>query len=186
MKPNHYVDNKKLYAEMLKHIAKVNEAKEKGEPKPRIPEYIGYCIFQIATRLATKPNFAGYTYKDEMISDGVENCLTYLHNFDPDKSSNPFAYFTQIIYYAFLRRISKEKKQSYIKHKSLEHALVNNNLVDMSSEELAHFDALLLNTSDNISDMIEKFESKIEKKKKRKGIEKFIDEEDSNADSLDN
>jgi hypothetical protein len=186
MQSNHYVDNKKLYAEMLKHIAKVNEAKEKGEPKPRIPEYIGYCIFQIATRLATKPNFAGYTYKDEMISDGVENCLTYLHNFDPDKSSNPFAYFTQIIYYAFLRRIAKEKKQTYIKHKSFEYALVTNNLADMTSEELAHFDGVFLNPTDNISELIEKFEAKIEKKVRRKGLEKFIDEGDVDANSTDN
>jgi hypothetical protein len=186
MSSNHYVDNKKLYAEMLKYIAKVNEAKEKGEKKPRIPEYIGYCILQIATRLATKPNFAGYTYKDEMISDGVENCLTYLHNFDPDKSSNPFAYFTQIIYYAFLRRISKEKKQTYIKHNSFENALVTNNLVDMSSEDLAHFDGIFLNTDEKISDLIEKFESKIEKKQRRKGVEKFMESEEVDADSTNN
>lgn len=126
----HYVDNKKLYGEMVTFIDKCNDAEQAGDDRPKIPEYIGECIFKIATRLATKPNFASYTYKDEMISDGIEVCIRYLHNFNPEKSNNPFAYFTQIIYYAFLQRISKEKKQAYIKAKSFENSAIMNTLVD--------------------------------------------------------
>ena len=66
-------------------------------------------VFKIANGLSYRPNFINYTYRQEMISDGIENCLQYIHNFDPEKSKNPFAYFTQIIYYAFIRRIQKEK-----------------------------------------------------------------------------
>jgi len=180
----HYVDNKKLYTEMIVYLNKLNEAKEQGlkdKDLPRIPEYVGKTIYLIATRLATKPNFAGYSYKDEMISDGIENCLTYLHNFDPDKSKNPFAYFTTIIYYAFLRRIQREQKQQYIKQKSLINSSVMNTLVDMSSDDAAHFNAVYVHLNDGRSnDLIEKFDKLKEPKtpKKKKGIEKFMGDSD--------
>ncbi len=90
------------------------------EGKPRVPHYIGECFLKIATHLSYKPNFVNYMFREDMICDGIENCLQYIHNFDPGKSTNPFAYFTQIIYFAFLRRISKEKKQLEIKSKILE------------------------------------------------------------------
>ena len=115
-----YVNNKDLLAALIAYREAVAEAEEGGEDKPVVPDYIGKCIMMIAQRLATRPNFSGYMYKEEMISDGIENCLQYIHNFDPDKSKNPFSYFTQIIYYAFLRRIQKEKKQSHIKNKMIE------------------------------------------------------------------
>ena len=119
-KKAHYVDNKQLYAVMVEYKKAVDEAEQTGDIKPQVPNYVGRCLLQIANRLATKPNFANYTFKDDMISDGIENCVSYIHNFDPEKSNNPFAYFTQIIYYAFLRRISQEKKQLEIKNKILE------------------------------------------------------------------
>lgn len=111
----HYVNNADFLAALIEHKNKVNEAVEKGLPKPQIPNYVGDCILKIANHLAYKPNFINYSYRDDMVLDGIENCIQYLDNFNPDKSSNPFAYFTQIIYYAFLRRITKEKKQAYIK-----------------------------------------------------------------------
>ena len=113
----HYVNNADFLAALIEYKKKVNEAAEQGLPKPIIPNYIGDCILKIANHLAYKPNFINYSYRDDMVLDGIENCIQYLDNFNPDKSSNPFAYFTQIIYYAFLRRITKEKKQSYIKGK---------------------------------------------------------------------
>ncbi len=125
----HYVNNKELYQVMIKYISEVRQAEETDDPKPPVPTYVGRCLMQIANRLATKPNFANYTYKDEMISDGIENCLQYIDNFNPDKSSNPFAYFTQIIYFAFIRRIQKEKKQTYIKHKAFEKSIIFNEMV---------------------------------------------------------
>ena len=120
LKKEHYVDNKKLFEEMKKFKAECVDAEECGDPKPPVPSYIGECFLKIANGLSYRPNFVNYTYKEEMVSDGIENCLQYLYNFDPAKSNNPFAYFTQIIYYAFIRRIQKEKKQTHIKHKIIE------------------------------------------------------------------
>ena len=123
---NHYVDNKKLLVEMTKYKESVESAKASDTERPRVPNYIGECIMKIAQHLSYKPNFINYTYKEEMISDGIENCLLYIDNFNPEKSKNPCAYFTQIIYYAFIRRIQKEKKQTYVKYKALE----NQELID--------------------------------------------------------
>ena len=116
----HYVNNKEFLYAIVEYKAKVKEAEEKGEPKPRITNYLGECFLKIATHLSYKPNFVNYMFKDDMICDGIENCVQYINNFDPEKSSNPFAYFTQIIHYAFLRRIQKEKKQLEIKSKIIE------------------------------------------------------------------
>lgn len=116
-KSNHYVNNADFLAAIKEYKQQVRDAEESGEPKPQVANYIGECILKIANHLSYKPNFINYTYREEMISDGIENCLVYIDNFDPEKSSNPFAYFTQIIYFAFIRRIQKEKKQTLIKGK---------------------------------------------------------------------
>ena len=119
-KSEHYVNNKELLAALIDYRAQVAVAKAKDLPKPRISNYLGECFLKIATHLSYKPNFVNYMFRDDMISDGIENCVQYIHNFDPNKSRNPFAYFTQIIHYAFLRRIQKEKKQLEIKTKIIE------------------------------------------------------------------
>ena len=119
-KSEHYVNNKELLEALIVYREKVAIAKEKDLPKPRITNYLGSCFLKIATHLSYKPNFVNYMFRDDMISDGIENCVQYIHNFDPEKSRNPFAYFTQIIHYAFLRRIQKEKKQLDIKNKIIE------------------------------------------------------------------
>lgn len=106
-----YVNNVNFMNALIEYKEKL-----KTNPNAKIPEYIGKCILDISNRFASRPNFYGYSFKDEMVSDGIENCIQYLTNYDPQKSSNPFAYFTQICYYAFIRRIQREKKQSYIKH----------------------------------------------------------------------
>jgi DNA-directed RNA polymerase specialized sigma subunit len=116
----HYVNNKEFLAALIAYKKDVAEAEELGKDKPRITNYLGECFLKIATHLSFKPNFVNYIFKDDMISDGIENCVQYIHNFNPEKSQNPFAYFTQIIHYAFLRRIQKEKKQLEIKNKILE------------------------------------------------------------------
>jgi hypothetical protein len=116
----YYVNNKDFLEAITVFKGKVREAEENGTQRPRIPHYIGDCFLKIATHLSYKPNFVNYTFREDMISDGVENCVQYINNFDPEKSKNPFAYFTQIIYYAFLRRIQKEKRQNDIKQKILE------------------------------------------------------------------
>ena len=134
----HYVNNKEFLAALIKYREDVELAAIRDEPKPRITNYLGECFLKIATHLSFKPNFVNYIFKDDMISDGIENCVQYIHNFDPKKSQNPFAYFTQIIHYAFLRRIQKEKKQLEIKNKILEktgydEVFFDDNLIDGSN-----------------------------------------------------
>ena len=119
-KKPHYVNNKEFLQAMVEWNDRCKQAKKEGKPQPPITNYIGECFLKIANHLSYRPNFINYTYREEMISDGIENCLQYVHNFNPDKSDNPFAYFTQIIYYAFLRRIQKEKKQAHVKNKYIE------------------------------------------------------------------
>jgi hypothetical protein len=134
----HYVNNKDFLAALIQYRESVSLAEQRGDPKPQITNYLGECFLKIATHLSFKPNFVNYIFKDDMISDGIENCVQYIHNFDPEKSQNPFAYFTQIIHYAFLRRIQKEKKQLEIKNKILEktgfdEVFCDDNLIDGSN-----------------------------------------------------
>lgn len=175
----HYVDNKTLYARIVEYRQSVLEAKEQDLPRPRIPNYIGECVLMIANRLATKPNFVNYSYKEEMIADGVENCICYIDNFDPLKSSNPFAYFTQIIYYAFLRRILKEKKQQYVKHKCFENNMLFHDIIEQSEfDEKDMVNSVVDLDHNNVFDFIKTFEDNLEskKKKRKKGIENFIED----------
>jgi hypothetical protein len=118
---HHYINNKDFYTAMVEYKRLVKEAEAIDGIHPRVTHYIGECFMLIATKLSNRPNFIRYTFKEEMIGDGIENCLQYIDNFDPDKSKNPFAYFTQIIWFAFLRRIAKEQKNQYIKFKAIEH-----------------------------------------------------------------
>ena len=127
-KAEHYVDNQRFLEEISEYQKFRIDAKDKGEEPPPCPEYIGECFLKIANRLSYRPNFINYTFRDDMISDGIENCLQYLDNFNPSKSKNPFAYFTQIIYFAFVRRIQKEKKQVTIKQK----LIMDNNYDDIT------------------------------------------------------
>ena len=113
----HYVDNKKFLIAMTEYRALRIKAEEEGKKRPQVTNYIGECYLKIANHLSFKPNFVNYMFKEDMISDGIENCVQYIHNFNPEKSQNPFAYFTQIIHYAFLRRIQREKRQLEIKNK---------------------------------------------------------------------
>ena len=119
-KSEHYVNNKEFLAALIKYREDREIAQLQDKPRPVIPRYIGECFLKIANHLSFKPNFVNYMFKEDMISDGIENCVQYIHNFNPEKSKNPFAYFTQIIHYAFLRRIQREKRQLEIKNKILE------------------------------------------------------------------
>ena len=116
----HYVNNKEFLQAIIDWKEKVKDAESAGEDIPPVTDYIGECFMKIAQHLSYRPNFINYSYKEEMIGDGIENCLQYVNNFNPEKSKNPFSYFTQIIYYAFIRRIQKEKKQTHVKNKLIE------------------------------------------------------------------
>jgi len=177
MKNSHYVDNKKLLEELTKYRNSVQDALKNNNPKPRLSNYVGECILLIANKLSNRPNFNNYPFKDEMISDGIENCLMYIDNFDPAKSSNPFAYITQIVYFAFLRRITREKKHLYTKHKLIERSMVHNEFITQSEwnerDEQNYFE------NEHMNDFVKAFEETIVKKKKKKaqGLEQFIEED---------
>lgn len=181
-KPNHYVDNEKFLAEIVEYKSKCQIAKDQGLEKPRVSEYIGSCILLIAERLSTKPRFMNYSFRDELVSDAIENCFLYFDNFDPAKSSNPFAYFTQIIYYAFHRRISKEEKNRYIIYKKFQESVLHTSDASLMIDS---DDNHLISSAmyDNLNDFIGKFEKReAEKKEKRKqvkqGLENFVGEDD--------
>ena len=121
----HYVNNKQFSQAVVDYVSSVNEARKNVIEEPTITNYIGECFLKIAEGLSHKPNFVGYTYREEMVMDGVENCIKAIMNYDIKKATrtglpNAFAYFTQIVYYAFLRRIAKEKKQQDIKEKFMD------------------------------------------------------------------
>lgn len=168
-----------MHAKLLEWKLAVQAAEEAGSERPRVPEYIGECISLIAKNLARKPNFMNYSFKEEMIGDGIENCLMYIDNFNPIKYKNPFAYFTQIIYYAFLRRIQKEKKQTYIKHKIMNHDMVFNNLVENSGTG-DQFDSVKITYDpEKMAALEELFEKKKPSAAKKKvGLDAILDLEE--------
>jgi len=174
-KKQHYVDNEKFLVVMADYREKYLQAKDDEEELPIIPDYAGECFLKIAERLSHRPNFINYAFREEMVSDGIENCVMYAGNFNPEKSTNPFAYFTQIIYFAFLRRIEKEKKQLYIKYKTMEEYSSLEDHVDMGemgqSETQAVSSGASPLTADkraSIQEFIFAFEEKKRKKKKPK------------------
>jgi hypothetical protein len=180
----HYVNNKDFLAAIVEMREKKKEAEEKGLPKPIISNYIGECILKIATHLSYKPNFIGYSYRDDMILDGIENCIQYIDNFDPSKSSNPFAYFTQIIYYAFLRRIAKEKKQSYIKGKLIQNIPFEMFELQEHDESGEFHNAYLefMQQNGTFDDFIGRKKEKAAKKKMETTLNAFIDDEEHDGE----
>jgi len=184
----HYVDNKQFLAAIIEYRDKVAKAAEAGKPKPQVSNYIGECILKIANHLSYKPNFINYSYREEMISDGIENCLQYIDNFDPAKSNNPFAYFTQIIYYAFLRRIAKEKKQTYIKGKMIQELPME--LFDVQDgEDSSKFHNTymeFMQSNHQLDDFIERKREQRSKKKKEShvSLDDFIETDDEEDDEV--
>lgn len=137
-----YINNKQFYEEMVNY---------KNSENKKITNYIGECFMKICYGLAKKPNFSGYTYRDEMISDAIENCIMAVNSFNPEKTNNPFAYFTTIAYYAFIRRIQSEKKQQYIKHKNVHNFFLVGDIESIDNNILSN-------------SVIEDFETKLIKK----------------------
>ena len=170
----HYVDNKRFFSEIVEYRKILQKAREDGLEDPRIPNYIGECIWKIAEKLSTKPCFMNYSYREEMVSDGIENCILYFKDYNPEIGQNPFAYFTQVIYYAFLRRISKEEKNRYIIYKNFQETIIGN----YGSELLRDGDdnnLLPTQMYDNINVFMDRFEKKEAlKKEKRKQVKEGL------------
>jgi DNA-directed RNA polymerase specialized sigma24 family protein len=173
-KARNYINNKTLYTSMVEYKTKLTESKREEKAKPQVSNYIGQSILLICNNLAKKPNFSGYTYKQDMISDGIIDCIAAVDNFDPDRTNNPFAYFTQIAWNAFIRRIHKEKKQTYIKHKNFENSFLMNTLWEDG-------DNIHLKSNDYSNDVVRSYEDKLTKVKKNSklsGVEKFSEKEE--------
>lgn len=182
--PKHYVNNADFLASLIDYHKRCAEAKAEAKEEPPIPEYVGECFYKIAENLSHKHNFISYSFREEMIGDGIENCIMYFRNFDPTKGSNPFAYFTQIIYFAFLRRIAREKKQLYVKYKATEQfGLLDEG--EMYEDE--HGNMRQFELYDNISEYIVNFEEtkKAKKKNKIKGIDNFLESENLDENNKD-
>ena len=165
LKP-HYVDNKRFLQAMIEHRTKVQKAEEKKRKAPEVTNYIGECFLKIANHLSYRPNFINYTYRDDMISDGIENCLQYMRNFNPEKSNNPFAYFTQIIYYAFIRRIQKEKKQQDVKAKLIATSGSEMMLDTLVGDDAQYKNQMLEFLQRNVKESVPSEPKKVKKKKK--------------------
>tara|TARA_R100001443_G_scaffold117006_1_gene139503 strand:+ start:579 stop:1127 length:549 start_codon:yes stop_codon:yes gene_type:complete len=163
----HYVDNQRFLLEMTEYQNERKTAKENGIELPPCPDYIGECFLKIAQRLSFRPNFINYAFREDMISDGIENCVQYMNNFNPEKSKNPFAYFTQIIYYAFIRRIQKEKKQLYIKYKTMDSNSSLGDNVEVSADDTQNYvyETMTNDQKVNMYDFISNFEEAKKKKK---------------------
>mgnify|MGYP001226335360 FL=1 len=173
----HYVNNKQFLEAISAWKEKVKEAESAGEEMPPVTDYIGECFLKIAQHLSYRPNFINYTFKEEMIGDGIENCLQYVNNFNPEKSKNPFSYFTQIIYYAFIRRIQKEKKQTHTKHKIIEKSMMptfDQNPLDDTNYGNQYLDYLQKNMLPQDGDVYKTASSK--KKETKKSLENFYEE----------
>lgn len=187
-KKNHYVDNQKFLQDILEYKQKCEKAAGEGAEKPRVSEYCGKCIWLITENLARKPRFMNYSFIDEMKSDAIENCFLYFDNFNPTISQNPFAYFTQIIYYAFHRRISKEEKNRYIMYKKFQESVLDT--PDASLMVDGDDNHLISSTMyDNLNQFIKNFEDREKAKKEKKkltkeGLEKFVGEENEGREPI--
>lgn len=169
-KRGHYVDNKALQAAMVLYIADVRAAAAAGLERPRVPEYIGAQIMTIAKNYSfsakPKANFIRYPFREDMVMDGVETCIRYIHNYDPDRFSNPLAYFTQTCYYAFLNKIASEKKQLYKKFKAIQaQREIGIQADSQEHQELVEFGVEIQDNSDYMNDFIRSFEDTAKKKK---------------------
>jgi hypothetical protein len=179
-KPEHYVNNKEFYEAMCAYKVKCKFAEENGMQQPKIPNYLGICITKIANKLSNHPSFINYSYKDEMISDGIETCIANIRSFNPEKSINPFAYFTQCCWNAFVQRIQKEKKQQYVKYKSLETAIISNDQYVFQDSD----DRVISGVGYNEAaiHVISSYEASLKKKKekskiKKEALENFIEDD---------
>ena len=175
----HYVNNAEFSQAVVDYVTTVREAKEQEQQLPIVPDYIASCFLRIAEGLSHKSNFIRYTYREEMVMDAVENCLKAIENYNLEAATrtgkpNAFAYFTQITWYAFLRRIAKEKKQQDIKFKYLSKSGIENFMVNEHGDEMSQ--QVVGAFVDTLRDRIEKVRyvdtdikefAKEEKKRKR-------------------
>ena len=164
--PKNYVNNKDLYEALIVHRNNRLAAEAAGEEPPRIPKYIGECIFLIATNLASKGNFCGYSFREEMVSDGLQNCIKYMNNFNPEKTTNPFGYFSRILWNAYILRILEEREQTYVKYKALEEAALFSEIQSAYANSPTE-----IKINDNMKAFVHDFETRLSNKKNKIKVE---------------
>jgi hypothetical protein len=174
----HYINNNELLKALNDYKESLDLAKLEGKPNPKIPEYIGECIMRLVDNLAKRSNFRGYSFVDEMKSDAIENIIKYINNYNPsNEKQNPFGYFSITAWRAFVRRIATEKKELYLKYKSVEKfgSIDENELFDLDEEVLQQMPIY-----ENLQEFIYEYEQTMEKKKEKvieppKGLELFME-----------
>ena len=175
----HYVNNGDFSTAVVDYVEKVDNARKEKDIIPKVPDYIAQCILKIAEGLSHKANFIRYTYREEMVMDAVENCLKAIGNYNLEAATrtgkpNAFAYFTQITWYAFLRRITKEKKQQDIKLKYLTKSGIDS-FIDTGNEEVAagqatHFVDTLKDRIARVRTADSEIKEIVKKEKKRRRV----------------
>jgi hypothetical protein len=181
----HYVENKKFGEAIVEYVNRVTAAKESEQPIPIVPNYIADCFLKIAEGLSHKVNFIRYTYREEMVMDAVENCLRAINNYNPNATTrtgtpNAFAYFTQICYFAFLRRIEKEKKQQDIKFKFIEQSGIEEFIANIQGDDTHSEQAFIDSLRERISLVKDKdvaIKEFAKKEKQNKSLELFMTDE---------
>lgn len=169
---NHYVDNKQLYESLVKWKKATRRAKRLKEEDPQLPDYVAESMLKMATRLSQKAGFVNYTFREDMIGDALESCLRYIHNFNPERSKNAFAYITQIIHNAFIRRIQKEQKQLYVKMKIVDASDFMGSYDRQDHDHREYNNTYVTYLQENMGDVISKFENWKETKKAKNAAKK--------------
>lgn len=195
----HYVNNRDFSYAVVEYVSEMNKALENGEEAPVVPRYIAECFLKIANGLSHKPNFVRYTYKEEMVMDGVENCLKAIGNYNIEAATrtgkpNAFAYFTQINYYAFIRRITKEKRQSDLKWEYIDQVGIDKFIEysemgeDIDNDTQAYIEVLkerIATVRANDKTIKDYIDSKPKKPSKKMLLEEFMNFEDFEKLDLD-
>ena len=112
----YYVDKEHFTRCVIAEAREIRTAIANGDELPQISDYVAECIFKICTKLSNSGKFRSYTFLEEMVGDSIVDCVAAVKNFDPEAKTrsgkpNAFGYFTQVAWFAFLRRINTEKKQ---------------------------------------------------------------------------
>lgn len=186
-----YINNPEFYEAMKVWKEEYQKRIDEGKDPPIIPKYIAECFYHIANRYSYKPNFINYSFRDDMIADGIENCLMAAKNFNPEKYNNPFAYFTRCVHNAFIRRIQKEKKELYVKHKVIENSVLTGSAVENSDTSDNGSPEYIDLNNDYMNDFVENYERSMEEKKakaqanlkKKEGLELLMEDENENSDN---
>lgn len=168
----HYVNSAELYRALVEWKKERVAAQQANRPATPLPDFVAECVYKIAEGFSMKGQFARYTYREDMIGEAMRNCLLYLHNFDPDKSENAFAYVTEIIKRAFVGYLEKEESQLYVKMKVVQDAEETRSYNRQDRDQRGYANTYVSYLQENMGDVIVRFEQKKQAKKERAAARK--------------